>query len=120
MTVCLISQGSGEWLLECNGIVKNLHPPAKPNEKWELKYADSGIPFLTDGSEKLWAMTVFQTQQKSTVNLNNAPPELDISKIDESTASDTPKAKAKEGDGVVPGMPQIAASGLFGLLNKFF
>lgn len=65
-------------MLECRGQVRALDPPSS-SSGWQLHRAQSGIPFVTDGTVKKWAMHVFQEKNNSAENdVDQGPPDLDV------------------------------------------
>ena len=93
-------QGSGQWMIECGSNVRHLDPPtsepalngAMPTGKWELLNAPgSGIPFITDGVVKKWAIAVFQESNSSNKmeSVDDGPPELDLDKIPSGSSTTT-------------------------------
>ncbi len=76
-------------MLESRGTVKTL-PPPKSSEGWKIQYASgSGIPFLEDGTTRIWCMEVFQAQSTE-APVQDMPPELDLNQI---TAADGSEPK---------------------------
>ena len=102
-------------MVECNGKVQEL-PPATSQEGWRIKKAaQSGIPFVEDGSsgKRLWCMEVFQSSESGSDSAGNAsqPPDLDLGNIVASDDSSGPTPKS-------PAVPTAAMTGLtVGLLT---
>lgn len=48
-------------MLSCRNVVKPL-PKSTTGNPWLIKKTGSGIPYITDGSQKKWCMAIFQEQ----------------------------------------------------------
>ena len=79
------SQGSGQSMLECRGVVKPLPSTDNP-DGWKVQIASGTmIPFVTDGKQKFWATQIFQgnetTPGSSSANGGDQAPELDLDSV---------------------------------------
>ncbi|CAE7457767.1 unnamed protein product, partial [Symbiodinium sp. CCMP2456] len=99
-------------ILECRNVIR---PLPKSTSSWVVKYARGGIPFVTDGAQRLWCMSLFQDGGAggSESSGSGAPPKpnLDLSSIQEAEEEESPrKAIAAKPfvqgvKGVVPAKP---------------
>lgn len=104
-------------MIQCCGQVRSLPAPAD-GKKWQLFYAEgSGIPFVSDGVTKKWAMQLFQedVDDPATAPKANAAPELDLNKV--GPGNPTPSTAAPGGQQVTPTPPMPGLSGGWQLPN---
>lgn len=66
-------------MLECQGSVRELPPPTQGAE-WTVQLAaGSQIPFVSDGTQKMWAMELFQSSAEAAGQPGSDAPNLDQS-----------------------------------------
>ena len=67
-------------MLMCRNVVRMLGKPGRAGAKWEVRLANNGIPFVTDGMTRKWCMSYFQ-ESEHVVAPAVAPLNLDLSSI---------------------------------------
>ena len=91
-------------MLMCRNVVRMLGKPGRAGAKWEVRLANNGIPFVTDGMTRKWCMSYFQ-ESEHVVAPAVAPLNLDLSSIIENEG---------EGEGATahnmppPGAPPVS------------